>query len=142
MSVNEVVIVSAARTPVGSFNGASAACPPTNWAPIAIKAPSSAPALQPADVDEVILGQVLQAAPARARPARPRSTPAFPSKPGLEPQPALRLGPARRGAGRPADRAGDSAIVVAGGQESMSQAPHAATCATARRWATSASSTP
>ena len=60
--MDDIVIVSAARTPVGSFNGALGhAVRRTSLAPSRCRPPSSAPASMPADVDEVILGQVLAA---------------------------------------------------------------------------------
>ena len=83
--------------------------------------------VEPGEVDEVILGQVLTAAQGQ-NPARqaamngrhPRQ------QDRLRHQPALRLRPARGGARGAAGLSGESEIVVAGGQESMTQAPHAA----------------
>ena len=59
--MSDIVIVSAARTPVGSFNGALSSLPAAELGKVAIEAAVSRAGLQPADVDEVILGQVLQA---------------------------------------------------------------------------------
>src|SRR4030095_13895311 len=59
--MSDVVIVSAARTPVGSFNGALASLPAHELGKIAITAAVERARLTAADVDEVILGQVLQA---------------------------------------------------------------------------------
>ena len=59
--MTDVVIVSAARTPVGSFNGALASLPAHELGQVAISAAISRAGLTPADIDEVILGQVLQA---------------------------------------------------------------------------------
>ena len=58
----EIVIVSAARTAVGSFNGAFGSTPAHELGAVAVKAAIERARLQPADVDEVILGQVLGAA--------------------------------------------------------------------------------
>src|SRR3569833_2801183 len=59
--MNDIVIVSAARTPVGSFNGALASLPAHERGRIAIQAAIERPGIPPADVDEVVMGQVLQA---------------------------------------------------------------------------------
>ncbi len=56
-----IVIVSAARTPVGSFNGALSSLPGHELGKVAIKAAVERAGLQPGDVSEVILGQVLTA---------------------------------------------------------------------------------
>ncbi|ESQ74393.1 acetyl-CoA acetyltransferase [Asticcacaulis sp. AC402] len=127
MSINEVVIVSAARTAVGSFLGSFAAIPAHDLGAHAIKAAIERAGLQPGDVNEVILGQVLQAAqgqgPARQASVKagvPFDAPAWSLNQicgsGLR---AVALGAQQVGLG-------ESAIVVAGGQESMSLATHAA----------------
>jgi acetyl-CoA C-acetyltransferase len=59
--MSDIVIVSAARTPVGSFNGAFAGLPAHELGRIAISAAISRAGIAAADVDEVIMGQVLQA---------------------------------------------------------------------------------
>ena len=59
--MTDIVIVSAARTPVGSFNGALASLPAHELGKIAIQAAVERAGIQAADVDEVIMGQVLQA---------------------------------------------------------------------------------
>jgi acetyl-CoA C-acetyltransferase len=59
--MSEIVIVSAARTPVGSFNGALSALPASELGKVAIQAAVARANIAMADVDEVILGQVLQA---------------------------------------------------------------------------------
>ncbi len=61
MPTTDIVIVSAARTPVGSFNGAFANTPAHELGAEAIKAALSRAGVEASDVDEVILGQVLQA---------------------------------------------------------------------------------
>jgi len=124
--MTDVVIASAARTPIGSFNGSLATLSGADLGIVAIKAALERAGVAPDAVDEVVLGQVLTA--------------------------ATGMNPARQallGAGIPEDRTaylinqvcgsglrsvaqgfqaislGESDVVVAGGQESMSQAPHA-----------------
>lgn len=124
--MSDVVIVSAARTPVGSFNGALSSLPASELGKVAIEAAISRAGLQPGDVDEVILGQVLQAGAGQG-PARQASV-----KAGIPVEsPAWSLnqlcGSGLRAVALAAQQiaAGDAKVVVAGGQESMSQAPHA-----------------
>ena len=124
--MSDVVIVSAARTPVGSFNGALSSLPASELGKVAIEAAISRAGLQPNDVDEVILGQVLQAGAGQG-PARQASV-----KAGVPVEsPAWSLnqlcGSGLRAVALAAQQiaAGDAKVVVAGGQESMSQAPHA-----------------
>ncbi|HEX5776002.1 MAG TPA: acetyl-CoA C-acetyltransferase, partial [Caulobacteraceae bacterium] len=59
--MSDIVIVSAARTPVGSFNGALSSLPAHELGAIAIGAAVERAGIATADVDEVIMGQVLQA---------------------------------------------------------------------------------
>jgi acetyl-CoA C-acetyltransferase len=125
--MTEIVIASAARTPVGSFSGAFSSMPAHALGQVAIQAALARAGVKPDEVDEVILGQILTAG-AGQNPARQ----------------------AAMGAGIPAERTafginqlcgsglravalaaqqiatGDAAIVVAGGQESMTQSPHCA----------------
>ena len=124
--MSDIVIVSAARTPVGSFNGALSSLPASDLGKVAIQAAVERAGLAPSDVDEVILGQVLQAAAGQG-PARQASVNA-----GIPVEsPAWSLnqlcGSGLRAVALAAQQiaAGDAKIVVAGGQESMSQAPHA-----------------
>jgi acetyl-CoA C-acetyltransferase len=125
MSV-EVVIVSAARTPVGSFLGALSSLPAAKLGEIAIRAALERAGLDAGEVDEVILGHVLQAAAGQG-PARqaamgagiPKETPAW----SLNQICGSGLRAVAIGAQQIA--LGDARVVVAGGQESMSQAPHA-----------------
>jgi len=125
--MNEVVIVGAARTPVGSFNGALSGLPAHELGKVAIEAALSRAGVAPAEVSEVILGQVLLAAQGQ-NPARQAAMAA-----GLPVEvPAWNVGQICGSGlravalGYQAIRNGDSEIVVAGGQESMSQSPHAA----------------
>ena len=122
----DVVIVSAARTPVGSFLGGLSTLPASKLGEIAIRAALERAGVDPADVDEVILGHVLQAAAGQG-PARqaamgagiPKETAAW----SLNQICGSGLRAVAIGAQQIA--LGDAGIVVAGGQESMSQAPHA-----------------
>ena len=124
--MSDIVIVSAARTPVGSFLGALSSLPAHELGKLAIQAAVERAGITPADVDEVILGQVLQAAAGQG-PARQASVNA-----GIPVEsPAWSLnqlcGSGLRAVALGAQQiaAGDANIVVVGGQESMSQAPHA-----------------
>ena len=123
----DVVIASGARTPVGSFNGAFANVPAHDLGAVAIGAALERAKVAPAEVSEVILGQILTAAqgqnPARQAAMKaqiPVETPAY-----LVNQ-LCGSGLRAVALGYQAIRNGDAAIVVAGGQESMSMAPHAA----------------
>ena len=125
--MEDVVIVSAARTPVGSFNGAFASVPAHVLGTVALQAAMQRAGMDPADVDEVILGQVLTAAqgqnPARQA-ARAAGIPDDKTAFGINQV----CGSGLRTVALAAQqiRTGESAIVVAGGQESMSQSAHAA----------------
>ena len=125
--MEDVVIVSAARTPVGSFNGAFAGTPAHVLGTVALRAAMERIGMDPADVDEVILGQVLTAAqgqnPARQA-ARAAGIPDDKTAFGINQV----CGSGLRTVALAAQqiRTGESAVVVAGGQESMSQSTHAA----------------
>ena len=124
--MEDVVIVSAARTPVGSFNGAFAAVPAHTLGTVALKAAMERIGLDPQDVQEVILGQVLTAAqgqnPARQA-ARHAGIPDGATAFGVNQV----CGSGLRTVALAAQqiRTGESQIVLAGGQESMSQSTHA-----------------
>ena len=127
MSASEIVIVSAARTPVGSFNGALSSLPAHDLGAIAIKAALERAKVEGAEVDEVILGQILAAGHGQ-NPARQAAM-----KAGI-PQEATAwalnqlCGSGLRAVaiGMQQIANGDAKIIVAGGQESMSQAHHSA----------------
>jgi acetyl-CoA C-acetyltransferase len=123
----DIVIAAAARTPVGSFNGAFATLSAHALGAAAITEVMKRAKIEPGQVSEVIMGQILTAGQGQ-NPAR---------------QAAIAAGiPVERTAyginqlcgsglrsvalGFQAIKVGDSEIVVAGGQESMTQAPHAA----------------
>ncbi|MFN4165011.1 MAG: acetyl-CoA C-acetyltransferase [Ferrovibrio sp.] len=125
--MTDIVIAAAARTPVGSFNGSLSTVPAHYLGQVAIDGALKRAGVAPKDVSEVIMGQILTAAQGQ-NPARQASINA-----GLPVEvPAwgvnMLCGSGLRAValGFQAIKNGDSNIVVAGGQESMSQAPHAA----------------
>jgi len=123
---DDVVIVSAARTPVGSFNGAFGTLPAHDLGAVAIKAALQRAGVEPARVSEVIMGQILTAAQGQ-NPARQASIAAgIPvESPAWGVNQLCGSGLRTVALGYQALLNGDSEIVVAGGQESMSMAPHA-----------------
>lgn len=123
--MSDIVIVSAARTPVGSFLGPLSSVAAHELGAQAIKAALNRAGVPPDDVDEVIMGQVLGAGsgqnPARqaaVKAAIPHSATAF----GINQ--VCGSGLRAVALGMQQILTGDAEIVVAGGQESMSQAPH------------------
>ena len=125
--MEEVVIVSGARTPVGAFNGSFANVSAADLGKVAIKAALERAQVKPEDVSEVILGQVLQGAQGQ-NPARQASMAAGvpQGSPAWSVNMVCGSGLRAVALGAQAIAQGDSAIVVAGGQESMSQSTHAA----------------
>jgi acetyl-CoA C-acetyltransferase len=123
--MTDIVIASAARTPIGSFNGALSSLPAHDLGKVAIVEALKRAEVAPNEVSEVVLGQILAAGEGQ-NPARQAAVAAgIPFEitayginqlcgSGLR---AVALG-------YQAIKIGDSSIVVAGGQESMSQAPH------------------
>jgi acetyl-CoA C-acetyltransferase len=125
MPGREVVIIGAARTPIGSFLGTLSAVPAPRLGAVAIKAALQRAGVDPAQVDEVVMGNVLQAGVGQA-PARqaalyaglPESTPCWTMnkvcgsglKSVISAAQAIALG--------------DAEVVVAGGMESMSNTPY------------------
>ncbi len=122
-----IVIASAARTPVGSFNGALASLPAHKLGEIAIRAALERAKVQPGDVSEVILGQVLTAGQGQG-PARQASVAAgIPvDAPAWSINQICGSGLRAVALGMQQIQTGSASIVVAGGQESMSQSTHAA----------------
>jgi acetyl-CoA C-acetyltransferase len=120
-----IVIAGAARTPVGSFNGALSSLPAHELGKVAIKAALERARVEGGDVSEVIMGQIL-AAGAGQNPARQASIGAgIPvDAPAWGMNQLCGSGLRAVALGYQALKLGDSQIVVAGGQESMSQAPH------------------
>jgi len=123
----DIVIVSAARTPVGSFNGTLSPLSAAELGAVAIKAALERADVEGAEVSEVVMGQVLTAG-AGQNPARQAALAA-----GIaQESPAWIVnqvcGSGLRSVALAAQSiaAGDSGIAIAGGQESMSQSPHVA----------------
>ncbi|HEY4922416.1 MAG TPA: acetyl-CoA C-acetyltransferase [Xanthobacteraceae bacterium] len=124
---DDIVIVSAARTPVGAFNGAFANLPAHELGKVAIKAALERAGVAGGQVSEVILGQILSAGEGQ-NPARQASIAAgIPvESPAWGINQLCGSGLRTVALGYQAILNGDSEIVVAGGQESMSMAPHCA----------------
>src|ERR1700742_2295660 len=127
LPMTDVVIVSAARTPVGAFNGALSALPAHELGKIAIKAALERAGVEGGRVLEVIMGQILSAGEGQ-NPARQASIAAgIPvESPAWGVNQLCGSGLRTVALGYQAILNGDSDIVVAGGQESMSMAPHCA----------------
>lgn len=127
MATPSIVIASAARTAVGSFNGAFANIPAHELGAVAIKGTLERAGVDAAEVDEVIMGQVLSAGegqnPARQA-AMKAGIPQEKTAWGLNQLCGSGLRAVALGMQQIA--VGDAAIIVAGGQESMSLAPHCA----------------
>ena len=121
----DIVIASAARTPVGAFNGAFANLPAHELGRTAIKAALERAGLSGDRVSEVIMGQILTAGEGQ-NPARQASIAAgIPvESPAWGVNQLCGSGLRAVALGYQAILNGDSDIVVAGGQESMSMAPH------------------
>lgn len=125
-SKNDIVIVDAVRTPIGAFLGGLSSLPAHKLGELAIKGLLERTKISPDKISEVILGQVLTAAQGQ-NPARqaslnaglPKEVPAW----GLNQ--VCGSGLRAVALGFQAIRNGDSEIVIAGGQENMSMAPHA-----------------
>ena len=123
--MTDVVIVGAARTPIGAFNGALSSLPAHLLGKTAITAALTRAKVAPGEVDEVVLGQILTAG-AGQNPGRQAAISAgIPvEKTAYVLNQLCGSGLRAVALGYQAIRNGDNAIVVAGGQESMSQAPH------------------
>ena len=124
--MTDVVIVAAKRTPVGSFLGAFASTPAHELGRVAIEAALSAARIDPSEVSEVILGQVLTAGQGQ-NPARQAAMAAGIAKetPAWGVNQVCGSGLRAVALGCQAIANGDATIVVAGGQESMSLSVHA-----------------
>ena len=129
---DDIVIVGAARTPVGSFNGAFSTVPAHDLGSIAIKALLERAKLDPKQVSEVIIGQILVAGQGQ-NPARqaslnagiPVEAPAW----GINQLCGSGLRTVALGAQQLVE--GNADVVLAGGQELMTLAPHFAYLRTA-----------
>ncbi len=123
--MSEVIIAAGARTPVGAFGGGLSSVPAHTLGEAAIIEALSRAGVDPADVTEVIMGQIL-ATGAGQNPARQAAVGAgIPfEKTAYGINQLCGSGLRSVALGSQAIKLGDSTIVVAGGQESMSQAPH------------------
>src|SRR6267378_2656318 len=123
--MTDIVIASAARTPVGAFNGGLSSLPAHKLGEVAIIEALRRASVEPKEVSEVIMGQILAAGEGQ-NPARQAAVAAgIPYEVTAYGVNQLCGSGLRTVAlGYQAIRNGDSEIVVAGGQESMSQAPH------------------
>lgn len=125
MDKKEVYIVSAARTPIGSFLGAFSSVSATDLGATAIKGAIEKAGINPADVQEVFMGNVLQAGVGQA-PARQAALKAGLSNtvPSTTINKVCASGMKSVMLGAQSIIAGDNDLVVAGGMENMSQTPH------------------
>jgi acetyl-CoA C-acetyltransferase len=123
----DAVIVSAARTPIGSFGGMYAGVPATELGAISIRAALERARLDPAQVEEVLMGCVLQAG-VGMNPARPAAIKA--GIPAAVPATTINKvcgsGLKTVALAAQAIRAGDAEVLVAGGMENMTRAPYLA----------------
>ena len=122
---NDAVILSGARTPIGKFMGALSPVTAPNLGAAAIRAAIERAGIDPAQIDEVIMGQVVAAGSGQS-PARQAALRA-----GIPPEVGAFSVNKACGSGlkavmsaAQAIRAGDAGLMVAGGMESMSNAPH------------------
>ncbi len=122
-----VVIVAARRTAIGAFNGTLSGLSASDLGATVLKAVIADSGLSPADVDDVVMGQVLTAA-VGMNPVRQSAIKAgIPTdKTALTINQVCGSGLRAAALGMQSILAGDADIVIAGGQESMSNAPHAA----------------
>jgi acetyl-CoA C-acetyltransferase len=125
--MSEIVVASAARTAIGSFNGAFSSVPAHYLGEVAIRAVLERAGVAPAEVSEVVMGQILTAGQGQ-NPARQASINAgVPVEvPAWGVNQLCGSGLRSVALGYQAIKQGDSSVVIAGGQESMTQAPHAA----------------
>ena len=123
--MTEVVIASACRTPVGAFNGALSSVTAHALGEVVLRASLERAGVEPGDVDEVVLGQILTAGQGQ-NPARQAAINAgIPSdKTAYGINQVCGSGLRSVALGYQAILCGDAGIVIAGGQESMSLAPH------------------
>ena len=123
--MKEVYIVSAVRTPIGSFNGSLSSVPATKLAAIVIKAALQKSGVDSSEVQEVFMGNVLQAGGGQA-PARQASMFAGISEivPCTTVNKVCASGMKAISLGVQSILAGDNDVVIAGGMENMSAVPH------------------
>ena len=123
--MKEVVIVSAVRTPIGSFLGALSSIPAPKLGAEAIKAAIQKAGLQPDQVDEVLMGHVVQAGAGQAPARQAALLSGIPdSVPCTTVNKVCASGMKAVMQGAQSIALGDNEIVVAGGMENMSMIPH------------------
>jgi acetyl-CoA C-acetyltransferase len=124
-ATTDIVIAGAARTPIGAFNGSLGALPAHELGKIAIAEAMKRARVEPGEVSEVVMGQVLSAGEGQ-NPARQAAVaagiPFAATAYGVNQVCGSGLRAVALGA--QSIRLGDAEIVIAGGQESMSQSPH------------------
>ena len=124
--MQEVVIVSAVRTPIGTFNGALASVPAVELGAIAIKEAIKRAGIAPEQVEEVIMGHVLQTAQGQNTARQASVKAGIPVEvPSFTINKVCGSGLKAVGLARQAILAGDAEIIVAGGMENMSATPYA-----------------
>jgi len=123
--MTDIVIAAAARTPIGNFNGGLASLPAHVLGSIAIGEALKRAGIAPAEVDEVVMGHILQAGAGQG-PARQAAIAAgIPvEKTAYSINQLCGSGLRAVALGYQGLKTGDAKIIVAGGMESMSQAPH------------------
>lgn len=123
-SENQALILSAARTPIGKYQGSLSSIPATRLGAIAVKAAVARAGVQPADVEEVIMGNVVQAGEGQAPSRQAGIGAGIPASVGATTVNKV-CGSGLKAAmiASQAVRAGDADLLVAGGFESMSRAP-------------------
>lgn len=126
--MTDIVIAGAARTPIGAFNGIFATTSAIDLGVVAVKEALSRAQIAPAEVDEVILGQILSAGLGQ-NPARQTAMKAGIPQDKTAYQLNQLCGSGLRtvAVASQAIKAGDADILIAGGQESMTLSPHVAT---------------
>ena len=125
--MTDIVIASAARTPVGSFNGALSSVAASTLGAVAIKEALSRAGVAPEEVDEVIMGQILTAGTGQNAARQAAMEAGIPhEKTAYAMNQLCGSGLRSVALGMQSIMAGDASIIVAGGQENMSLAPHTA----------------
>ena len=123
--MTDVVIVGAARTPIGAFSGALSSVPATYLGTTVITESLKRAKVEPGEVTEVILGQILTAGAGQNTARQAAVAAGIPvEKTAYAINQLCGSGLRAVALGYQAIKTGDSEIVVAGGQESMSQSPH------------------
>jgi acetyl-CoA C-acetyltransferase len=132
--MTEVVIASATRTAIGAFLGGLSSLPASKLGEIAIGEALFRAGVKPEDVSEVIMGQVLTAGVGQNAARQAAINAGIPSdRTAVTINQVCGSGVRSVAMGVQAIKAGDSEIVVAGGQENMSQAAHAAQMRTGQK---------